>query len=346
MIRLHWNGKQNYYQIFDNRTGIAVRWGTDGDEPFWREEGPELLDISITDYCERECDFCYRQAGRQGTFMELSLYEEILRQAEKAGVQQIALGGGNPNQHPDFINFLKMARKYHIMASYTTNGQGMTDDIYGATKLYGGAIAVSWYPPYHDAVEVIEQCGKYHIPVNIHFMLHKEVVSEAIDLLCSECISWRYVSAIIFLNYKPIGRKRYGCLQDNEELDSFLRSAITFCKCKIGFDSCMISWLMANKKQIAKESIDFCEAGRFSAFISEKGQMYPCSFMCGDKYHGESIKEKGLLNIWKNGAAFLDIRQRLMHPARQKRPIAKCARCSDYPLCHGGCQEFMINRCM
>lgn len=345
MIRLRRNEKQNYYQIFDNRTGIAGRWSVNGDEPFWREDGPELLDISITDYCERECDFCYRQAGRQGIFMELSLYEEILRQAEETGVQQIALGGGNPNQHPDFIQFLKMGREHHITTSYTTNGQGMTEGIYRATKLYGGAMAVSWYSPYCDAIKVIEQCGKCGIPVNIHFMLHKEAVSEAMALLRSESIPWHYVSAIIFLNYKPVGQRRYECLKDNEELSIFLENAITFRKCKIGFDSCMISWLMAYKKQIAEESIDFCEAGRFSAFISEKGKMYPCSFMCGDEYGGDDIKEKGLLNIWKYGSVFCDIRERLSHPVRRKKQIYQCARCSDYSLCHGGCPEFKINRC-
>ena len=75
-----------------------------------------------------------------------------------------------------------------------------------------------------------EQCGKCGIPVNIHFMLHKEAVSEAMALLRSESIPWHYVSAIIFLNYKPVGQRRYECLKDNEELSIFLENAITFRK--------------------------------------------------------------------------------------------------------------------
>lgn len=96
MIHLHRDKLQNYYHIFDNMTGIAARWNDNGGNPFWREEAPELLDISITDYCERECDFCYRNANVEGCFMELSLFEDIIRQAESAGIQQIALGGGIP----------------------------------------------------------------------------------------------------------------------------------------------------------------------------------------------------------------------------------------------------------
>lgn len=345
MIRLHQDKLHNYYYIFDHETGVAVRWGENNENPFWREEGPELLDVSITDYCERACEFCYRKANKQGSFMELSLYEDIIQQAEEIGVQQIALGGGNPNQHPDFICFLKKAKNHHIVASYTTNGQGMTEEIYDATKMYGGAVAVSWYFPYSDAMKVIIQCGERGIPVNIHFVLYKDSIREALALLQSEKIPWNYVNAIVFLNYKPVGVKIYEGLSDADDLDCFLECAVTFEKCKIGFDSCMISWLMKNKELIVEDSVDFCEAGRFSAFISENGFMYPCSFLVGEKDYGENLREKSLIDIWEHGKSFKKMRYQLSHPAEQKIPIVKCMSCNNYKLCHGGCQAFPINWC-
>lgn len=345
MIRLHRDRIQNYNYLFNHENGMAVRWGRDDEELFWREEGPELLDISITDYCERGCEFCYCKSNRNGHFMELSLYEEIMEQAEKAGIQQIALGGGNPNQHPEFGRFLKTAREHHIVASYTTNGQGMTEEIYQATKQYGGAMAVSWYSPYDDARKVIEKCGEYDIPVNVHFLLYKDSVTNAMALLQSEEMQWKYVNAIVFLNYKPVGTRIYEGLKDEKELDIFLKTAMTFEKCKIGFDSCMISWLVKHRELMVEESIDYCEAGRFSAFISEKGFMYPCSFLAGDENFGDSIREKGLAEIWKNSMEFKNMREQLTYPARQRTPIFKCMSCADYPLCHGGCQAFSINRC-
>lgn len=345
MIRLHRDKAQKYYYLFNHENGIALRWGRDNGELFWREEGPELLDISITDYCERGCEFCYRRANRNGHFMEFSLYEEIMRQAENAGIQQIALGGGNPNQHPEFGIFLENAREHHIMASYTTNGQGMTEEIYDLTKQYGGAVAVSWYYPYDDARKVIEKCGEYGIPVNVHFLLYRDSVANAMELLQSEEMQWRYINAIVFLNYKPIGSRIYEGLKSEEEMDFFLQMAMAFKKCKIGFDSCMISWLVKHRELIVEESLDYCEAGRFSAFISEKGLMYPCSFLAGDKNFGISVREKDVTEIWKNSRGFNIMREWLSCPARQKIPISKCVGCPDYPLCHGGCPVFSINRC-
>lgn len=61
----------------------------------------------------------------------------------------------------------------------------MTDEIYEATKKFCGAMAVSWYKPNMDALSVIKRAGKYGIKVNIHFMLNKRSLPEAIELMQS-----------------------------------------------------------------------------------------------------------------------------------------------------------------
>ena len=58
---------QHYKTLFNQQTGFFMRVEDDGyPEPFWAEEGPELLDVSITSYCERGCQFCYRKANNKG----------------------------------------------------------------------------------------------------------------------------------------------------------------------------------------------------------------------------------------------------------------------------------------
>ena len=51
------NDGHGYKAIFDEKTGYTIRTGNNGENPFWKVNGPELLDISITNYCEKECDF-------------------------------------------------------------------------------------------------------------------------------------------------------------------------------------------------------------------------------------------------------------------------------------------------
>lgn len=326
---------QGYRALFDEENGFTIRIGYEGKDPFWKSNGPELLDISITNYCERECDFCYRESGENGSFMSLELYERILRDAHKIGVFQVALGGGNPNQHPEFITFLELTRKYGIIPSYTTNGQGMNAEIYEATKKFAGAVAVSWYAPYMDAKRVIDNCNTYGIPVNIHFVLDADNLEEAKNLLKDEYIN--RVNAIIFLAYKPVGKKKRKVLYKGKALYDFLEKVLAYDKCKIGFDSCMISHLSYHMDRIDSRSVDYCEAGRFSAFISETGEMYPCSFMCGAGAKGSSILNGGLEKVWETSDAFVNIRRKIM------QRDAECNACNAFDVCHGGCPCFDIN---
>ena len=325
-----------YKAIFDEKTGYTIRTGENGENPFWKANGPELLDVSITNYCEKGCKFCYRCSDEYGKHMCLDLYEKILKSAKEANVFQIALGGGNPNQHPQFIDILRMTREYGIVPSYTTNGQGMTEEIYEATGSYGGALAVSWYHPYDDAKKVIEKASMYDIPINIHFVIDDDNINQARELLKEEYLD--FVNAIIFLNYKPVGNEKRNVLKKGREISELIEELLQFKRCQIGFDSCMISHLVGKENIINLCSIDYCEAGRFSAFISETGEMYPCSFMCGVGRRGNNIMDEDIVEIWRNAQNCLDIRNNIRMPQK-----LKCVKCKMYNQCHGGCPIFDIN---
>ena len=345
MIHIH-RSLGTIFEIFDTKTGISVRIEGTHNHLSWREEGPELLDISITNYCERDCEFCYRESNTNGIHMPEELFLSILDQAAEIGVKQIALGGGNPNQHPHFVNFLKAARERNIIPSYTTNGQGMTREIYIATKKYAGAVAVSWYAPYEEAIAVVNQCNNFMIPVNLHFLLSDQNVEEAINFLEKGREFLKKINAIIFLNYKPLGRVTYKGLRENEKVPYLFEKAFSVTECKIGFDSCMISYLTNKQDMVDSDSIDYCEAGRYSAFISEEGFMLPCSFM-SQSYctNTESIALNSIKTIWKNNHRFNMIRHRLGVIDENDRNRSICKDCKEYDFCHGGCPCFDINRC-
>lgn len=328
---------QHYKTVFSQRTGFFVRLEEEGHkEPFWSEDGPELLDLSITKYCERCCDFCYRQANPSGRHMPLNDVENVVEQAKEAGVLQIALGGGNPNQHPNFIEILRIIRENNIVPSYTSNGEGLTDEILKATKLYCGAMALSLYPPYERYDEIAKRIADYGIKLNLHVILK----NDTIDLLSTwfkELPAWfTYINAVIVLNYKPIGGSRDLMVKDNKRLKAFYDNASACKSVKIGFDSCcvpgIVTWMNANSALI-----DSCEAARFSAFISEDMKMYPCSFMANTDSWGD-LRTTPLLYIWQNSPAFKNHRTQILN--------SKCGGCKHYHICNGGC-VFMpeINQC-
>jgi radical SAM protein with 4Fe4S-binding SPASM domain len=337
--------ESDYFIFFDQDNGTFIRYGRDDHDPFYNQSGPELLDISITNFCERGCEFCYRKSNKDGKFMTLDDYLLVMEQAKKVGVTQVALGGGNPNQHPEFRQILRATREHNLVPSYTTNGQGMSDDIYSATKELCGAMAVSWYEPYIEAMEVIRQAKNYNIKLNIHFLLNDHTISKAIDLLENSHDILKNINAVVFLNYKPIHSPKSLCLSNQETIEYFLNLTSNLKTCKVGFDSCMISYLPIIKDNLVLETAEFCEAGRFSAFVSEDLLFYPCSFLNDVSSNGINLKTTTLTEGWRNGEEFVRLRQRLRTPGDQVFPIKACEDCSSYTFCHGGCQIFDINRC-
>lgn len=330
--------EQHYRTVFNQQTGFFVRKEDVGyPEPSWSADGPELIDLSITNYCEKGCRFCYRETLRDDAlFMSLEDVAEVVRQAAECGTMQIALGGGNPNQHPRFVDVLRIIREHEIVPSYTTNGDGLTDDILRATAEYCGAMAVSVYPPYDESryEALLAKIKEYGIIVNLHAIIKNDTLDKWMCWLKEPPSFFKYVNAIIFLNYKPV--RGGGLAVDKERVQAFFEAVNSCRTVKIGFDSCSISGIV---KWMGTPSylIESCEAARFSAFVSEDMKMYPCSFMAGLGYCGD-LRKNTLLELWQQNEYF--------ELFRENEVPARCAGCKHYVVCKGGCHLFEgINFC-
>jgi len=334
--------EEHYSTLFNPNTGFFARLEEPGHaDPFWSFHGPELLDISITNWCDKRCALCYRKSDESGHHMTLENYESVMRQAQKMHVLQVALGGGNPNQHPDFCEILRLTReKYGIVPNYTTNGRGLTEDVLRATQQYCGAVAVSAYHPYEETRKVIDDLRAYSVKTNIHFILSSHSITTAISWLENPPDFLTKSNALIFLNYKPIGRYSGSklLLKKSNQVGFFFQLATEKPhKFRIGFDTCTVTGLarFTNTPQICYEG---CDAGRFSMFISEDMRMYPCSFMVEAGYEGTPIVGNNMQDYWENGDSFNRIRNGLSSGG--------CAGCRKADLCLGGCPLFPeINLC-
>ena len=275
-----------------------------------------------------------------GQHMALADYENIIRQAAQLGVTQVALGGGNPNEHPDFADILRLTRRnYGIVPNYTTNGNGLSPLVLDASAEHCGAVAVSAYEPYSFVADIVRRLRDYGIRTNLHFVLNADSVETALAWLHDPPEFINQVNAIVFLNYKPVGRGAMDArLLGRSDLCRNLIEAATMNThgFKVGFDSCMVSGLVTAAK-INPVWFDACEAARFSMFVSEKLQMYPCSFMEAIN-PGVSLTDSNMLDAWQNAESFQVIRRALRDPA--------CRGCDMQAVCRGGCPILpAINLC-
>lgn len=99
--------------IYDDGTKIR-----ENDLDFFAPEYPESMDIKITNSCDRMCPFCHEAStpnGKHGDILNLPFLDTLLPYTE------LAIGGGNPLEHPDLIPFLQSLKRRKLIANMTVN---------------------------------------------------------------------------------------------------------------------------------------------------------------------------------------------------------------------------------
>jgi hypothetical protein len=109
---------EHYTAIFNPNSGFFARIEDAGhDEPFWAEHGPELLDIAITNWCDRGCSFCYRKSDESGSHMSVDAFRDehlnsLFRQHIRPDARIVVLDPGEVNPPFDRARFKPVRRPF------------------------------------------------------------------------------------------------------------------------------------------------------------------------------------------------------------------------------------------
>lgn len=315
--------------FFNYKKGTTLILG----ESYYRAKGPVLLDVSITNRCNRGCPFCYRHAKPIGNDIGIDDYKRILEQAKQCGVNQIAIGGGEPTLHPSFSKILQLTNEAGIIPNYSTNADFLTDNVIEATQKYCGSIAISVYDDIEKYESIVSRLNSFGIIVNLHFILTSNGLEKYLRMLLQPPKWFAKINALIFLNYKPTNGFEH-CLSKSDlaMIKAFFDAIENFSLCSIGFDSCTISFI-AEYMSPPKELLTFCESARYSAFINENMEVLPCSFYCE---RGANLRNVSLEEIWLKDKLFV-------HHRNFKRE--KCNTCHLSRQCRFGCPIYNISIC-
>ena len=331
-MKIRFEASDNHCYFFDYSTGKSIILGDSSG--FVRGKGPDLLDVSITNRCNRCCDFCYRHSTPAGDDITLEDYQIVIDNAKDCGIQQIAIGGGEPTMHPHFCEILEMTRSGGIIPNYSTNAQNLTEKILRYTKAYCGAIAISVYEEIEEYKEIINRIKSYGIKVNFHLILRADKIEDYSSFLKHPPKWLADLNAIIFLNYKPANGNDSLCLNkcDLKVIEEFFEAVKAFHLCGVGFDTCSASYV-CRYLDVDSCYYDWCEGARRSAYINEQLRVFPCSFY---ENGGESLRDNSLKWIWGNSQIFIAHRQSLS--------IAK-GKCEKAHECYCTCPIYQISAC-
>lgn len=172
---------------------------------------PELVDIKITDFCAEGCKFCYMGSTESGKHAETRDIEDIFRKLGDAGVFEVALGGGEPTTHPDFIDILKKCSYHNIVPNFTTRSLKWLDDenIVKAVEKHVGAVGFSVTTA--EEVDAVGEAiggtemryGWCRPMATLHYVLGSSTVHEMRKILDRAEF---HGLEVLFLGYKECGR--------------------------------------------------------------------------------------------------------------------------------------------
>lgn len=326
---------------FDTKTGAYIRTGIldehgidTGIDPFMASY-PHLIDVGMmghcihgkTGLCAKAGIGCY-QSGLlvEQPNMDVEDFRWIAEQS-RGRCNQFALGGrGDPDQHEQFEEILKICCENQIVPNFTTSGYGMTPEIASLCKQYCGAVAVSWYRSAYtlSAIRMLLDAG---VKTNIHYVLGRNSIEEAIDRLRRNDFP-AGINAVIFLLHKPAGQgsKDNTLTCDDPRVAAFFSEIDRPHPFKVGLDSCSVPGAIHFCHSILPESLDTCEGGRFSCYISADMMMVPCSFD-QEWHYAVSLREMSIEAAW-NSESFNAFRSHLQNT---------CPGCTKRAYCMGGC---------
>lgn len=125
---------KGFYSIFDTKTGRKVRFtlmDTDvvKDPIVYKSTYPELVDLKITNFCTKGCSFCYQNSTAKGKHADFEFIACVLDRLGDMNVFEVALGGGEPTEHPNFISILRTCKANGITPNFTTGSTEWLDSV-------------------------------------------------------------------------------------------------------------------------------------------------------------------------------------------------------------------------
>ena len=104
----------NYFKILCS-DGTLIKYNK---EDKLIPEYPDSMDVKITNKCNMMCQYCHENSlpnGKHGDIMNAKFIETLLPYTE------LAIGGGNPLEHPDLIPFLEKCKGLKLICNMTVN---------------------------------------------------------------------------------------------------------------------------------------------------------------------------------------------------------------------------------
>lgn len=259
--------------------GTKIQEWPDNEDP--KPLYPNSFDLKITDYCDLGCSFCHEKSSIKGIHGDLKTMADLVIQLPSG--TEIAIGGGNPLDHPELIEFLEHCKINGMIPNLTVNYKHLILQFPLISKLlnekliYGLGVSIT-----DDFDPIVAQTFDNYKNIVYH------VIAGVNSVNVLEKISKSKINKVLILGYKDVGR---GISYHNEHVDILKKEWYNELpkyvgKMLLSFDNLAISQL--NIKRFFNEKswkLFYCGGdGEFTFYIDLPNRKYAISSTSPVKY--------------------------------------------------------------
>lgn len=320
---------------FIMRTDISTQSFLDN----YLKNHPKLISfqIEITSKCNERCIHCYIPHENKDTNISSKLFYKTLKQCEEMGVMDITLSGGEPMAHPNFLEFLKEAKRKDFYVTVLSNLTLINDEIISELKstcLSGVQVSLySMDSKVHDSIthvpgsfektkQAILKLIENDIPVQISCptMLQNKNSYRSVAKWANAHGIRAYTDCILMARYDHTTDN----LNNRITLDDMKNVFNDIIECDLSYQDLIKNTDFKLSLQNKKDDI-ICSVGIMSMCMVSNGNTYPCagwqSYICGN------LMEKSLEEIWNNSPELNFLRK------LRKKDLTDCLNCSNQQFC-------------
>ncbi len=235
-----------HWTVYNKETGAKVRLtfpknSVDLEANVTRSTHPELVDLKITDRCFRRCRYCYQGSTPEGQDASIETIMESFRWMRDCGTFEVAIGGGEPTEHPRFAEILRTANWNNVTPNFSTGtlrwfrNPEITDHVKSYVGRFGYSIGNS--DPGRELVEV------QHLAKDTG-ILDKLIVHVVMGTMDRNSFrSFSYLTStleipMLALGFKPVGRGT-----DGPEFPGYEEWFLDECPVNCGIDTALAAQL-------------------------------------------------------------------------------------------------------
>lgn len=261
---------EGHFVVFNRQDGTKVRLGFDPDRGYTKSSVPELVDLKITDYCTKGCAFCYQSSTPKGGHASLKSLKATIRMLVDMGVFEVAIGGGEPTEHPEFAEIIAHLSTEGIVPNFTTLSDKflLDPDINKAVRRYVGGIGISCLSAKDlDLVRAARTAFPWGRPKvmaqHVLGSVPMHVTGEFLNAAFSEGIP------VLLLGFKEVGFGAGYRRHDGGEVATFLRLAVSTHKdVSLSVDTALVNQYPDLPKALgAPDALVTSPEGKFSCYI-------------------------------------------------------------------------------